>query len=71
VPVGNMNYFEDMKVCYWCMNQKQDEPPHDKFVYEPHYGQVQCIMCDSYNTIKIESTQPQKYRCRECGEEFI
>ena len=71
VPSDSMDYFEGMRVCDWCLNQEQEKPPHDAFVYEPTYGKVQCIMCDSYYTIYIEGTKPKKYICRECGEEFI
>lgn len=71
IPSECMNYFDGIRVCNWCLNQEQDRPPHDKFVHDPYYGKVQCIMCDSYNTVYIEGTKPRKYLCRECGEEFI
>lgn len=71
VPSDSMNYFDGLRVCDWCLNQEQEQPPHDKFVYDPHYGKVQCIMCDSYETDYIEGTKPRKYKCRECGEEFV
>ena len=65
VPAESMNYFDGLRVCSWCLNQ---EPTPDNFVYDPHFGQVQCIMCDSYNTKELVKN---KYQCRECGEEFI
>ena len=71
VPADSMNYFEGMRVCNWCLNQEQDKPPHDKFVYDPHFGKTQCIMCDSYNTRHLLGPIPGKYICNECGEEFI
>lgn len=71
VPSDSMNYFDGIRVCNWCLNQEQGKPPHDKFVYDPHYGKTQCIMCDSYETDYIPGTNPRKYKCRECGEEFI
>ena len=71
VPVEYMNYFDGMRVCDWCLNQEQEKPPHNKFVRTPNYGGVQCVMCDSYDTGYIEGTHPEKYKCRECGEEFI
>ena len=67
VPSSNMNYFEGLRVCDWCLNQKQESPPHDEFVYDPNFGSVMCIMCDSLNTRCIAT---KKYKCRECGEEF-
>lgn len=71
VPSESMNYFDDIRVCHWCLNQIQEQFPHNKFVHEPNYGKVQCIMCDSYETEHIAGTQPRKYKCTECGEEFI
>ena len=71
VPAENMNYFDGLRVCNWCLNQEQNEPPHDKFVYDPYFGKVQCIICDSYETQEIVGTKPLKYKCRECEEEFI
>lgn len=63
-----MNYFDGLRVCNWCLNQEQNEPPHDRFICDPNFGKVQCIMCDSYNTKELRKN---KYQCRECGEEFI
>lgn len=71
VPSDRMNYFDGMRICDWCLNQEQEQPPHDKFVYAPNFGKVQCIMCDSYDTDYIAGTLPRKYKCRECEEEFI
>lgn len=71
VFADNMNYFDGIRVCDWCLNQEQGQSPHDKFVYDPHFGKVQCIICDSYETDYIAGTQPIKYKCRECGEEFV
>lgn len=71
IPGRYINYFEGIIVCNWCLNQEQEKPPHDKFVYDPHHGHTQCIMCDSYETDYIPGTKPRKYKCRECGEEFI
>ena len=71
VPVESMNYFEGMRVCNWCLNEEQEKPPHNRFVYQPINKGVQCIMCDSYETEYIPGTEPRKYKCRECGEEFI
>jgi hypothetical protein len=71
VPSDTMNYFDGLRVCNWCLNQEQEKPPHDKFVYDPNYGKARCIICDSYDTEYIEGTHPYKYKCRECGEEFI
>lgn len=71
VPTNSMNYFDGHRVCNWCLNQEQEQPPHDKFVHDPYHGKVQCIMCDSYETYYIEGTKIRKYKCRECGEEFI
>lgn len=68
VPPERMNYFDGLRVCDWCLNQEQDEPPHDTFVYDPYFGKIQCIMCDSYDTQELSKN---KYKCRECGEEFI
>ena len=65
VPAESMNYFDGLRVCDWCLNQ---EATPDKFVYDPYFGKVQCIMCDSYDTHNLKGT---KYKCRECGEEFI
>ena len=70
IPGENMNYFEGMKVCDWCLNQEQNKPPHDRFVQDLYYGKKQCIMCDSYETEYIEGTKPKKYKCSECKEEF-
>ena len=71
VPAEFMHYFEGLKVCDWCLNQEQEKPPHNEFVHDPHYGQIQCIMCDSYDTFCTTKTAPPKFKCRECGEEFI
>ena len=68
VPSESMNYFDGLRVCNWCLNQEQNTPPHDQFVYDPYFGKVQCIMCDSYDTQELTK---HKYKCRECGEEFI
>lgn len=67
VPADHMNYFDGLRVCDWCLNQTQEKPPHNKFVYDPNYGKVQCIMCDSYDTDYVNG----KYKCSNCGEEFI
>lgn len=71
VTAEDMHYFSGMKVCDWCLNQEQEKPPHDRFVYDPCYGKVQCIWCDSYNTRHLLGPIPRKYICDECGEEFI
>ena len=77
IPVEYMNYFDGIRVCNWCLNQTQDQPPHDTFVYDPYYGKFQCIMCDSYNTVEVTEndttlgTRIRKFKCRDCGEEFI
>ena len=71
VPADSMNYFDGMRVCNWCLNQEQEQPPHDKFVYDPNFGKAQCIMCDSYDTNYIANTRPAKFKCSACGEEFI
>ena len=68
VPADRMNYFDGLRVCDWCLNQEQEVAPHDTFVHDPHFGQVQCIMCDSYETHEFSKN---KFKCRECGEEFI
>ena len=70
VPAASMNHFDGIRVCDWCLNQEQDKPPHDRFAYQP-LGKERCIFCDSYNTDKIEGSSPQKYKCNECGEEFV
>ena len=71
IPAEFMHYFDGIKVCDWCMNQEQEEYPHNTYVHEPYYGKAQCIMCDSYDTSYVEGTKPKKYKCNECGEEFI
>lgn len=71
VPSDSMNYFDGIRVCHWCLNQIQEQFPHNKFVHDPNFGKEQCIMCDSYETEYISGTKPPKYKCRECGEEFV
>ena len=68
IPADHMNYFDGIRVCDWCLNQ---EPSPDKYVYDPHFGKVQCIMCDSWDTYYLSGTKIKKYKCRECGEEFV
>ena len=68
LPSDTMNYFEGMKVCNWCLNQA---PTPNEFIHDPYYGKTQCIMCDSYDTDYIPGTKPRKFKCHECGEEFI
>lgn len=66
VPPDRMNYFDGLRVCDWCLDQVPFDS--DQFVYDPNFGKVQCIMCDSYGTQELSKN---KYKCRECGEEFI
>ena len=67
VPSDKMHYVDGIKVCDWCLNQI---PTPDEFVHDATYGKVRCIWCDSYDTEDL-GTIPKKYKCRECGEEFI
>lgn len=38
-------------------------------VYDPHFNQVQCIYCDSYNTVEVVG-KPGCYKCLECDDTF-
>lgn len=66
VPANKMNYFDGYRVCTWCM-EGTPQPPG--FVYEPHHEEVQCIFCDSYNTIE-QSPNWGTFKCKDCGEVF-
>lgn len=67
VPEKRMNYFDGIRVCTWCMEgTKQPEG----FVYDPYHESVQCIYCDSYDTVELRPHW-RKFKCNECGEVFV
>lgn len=63
VPHKKMQYFEDGRLCYWCL---EELPTPEKYVYEPYHESIQCVYCDSYNTEPTEDSNI--WRCRDCGE---
>jgi len=85
VPSDDMVYDYDddgrlLKVCLYCLGEK--ELPYNPalgrkgFVLDEHYGQVQCLYCDSWNTEEYDPIKyPENgswglYHCMECGEFF-
>lgn len=70
VPSKEMNYDVDdddgrvIRMCNFCM-----EGTETSFIEEPYHESVQCIYCDSYNTIE-QTPQWGKYVCKDCGATF-
>lgn len=68
VPQKHMSYFEDGRMCYWCLEGL--ETPSN-YVYEPNRERTQCLYCDSFNTVMLNEFEPggcNSWRCRDCGE---
>ena len=61
-----MQYFEGIRACEWCV--EGTEHPQG-MVYDPHHEEVQCIYCDSYNTIELKPRWGV-FECSACGETF-
>lgn len=65
-----MNYsFEDgelIRVCSYCLDGTSD---NNKFVYEPHHEETQCIYCDSWDTKELKPDWG-KFECNNCHEIF-
>lgn len=67
VPTSQMQYFEGMRVCTWCV---EGTVQPEGFVHEPYHESIQCIYCDSYNTVELASKW-NHYKCKDCGETFM
>lgn len=63
VPIQNMNYFDGMRVCDWCL---EGTVQPSGFIEELRHEDTQCIYCDSYDTVE----QNNMYKCNTCGETF-
>lgn len=73
VPANKIHYDRDdddrvISICDYCMGEPI--PEGRKFVHEPHWGETQCIYCDSWDTKWLPPYDKNKYRCNDCGEEF-
>lgn len=71
VPESLMNHDYDeggqlIRVCTPCLEGTADQ---NDFVYDPHFADVQCIYCDSYNTTELKPKWGW-FQCNECGEVF-
>lgn len=66
VPAESMYYFDGTRACKWCV---EGTTPPQKFVHEPHHGQVRCIYCDSWSTTELVPDW-NRYKCNDCGETF-
>lgn len=55
-----------LRMCEPCMDGTSSE---SNYVYDPHHEEVQCIYCDSYNTVE-QAPNWGTYRCEDCGETF-
>ena len=71
VPENLMNrdYDDDknlIRVCTPCLEGTADQ---NDYVYDPHFADVQCVYCDSYNTVELKLKWGW-FQCNECGEVF-
>ena len=66
VPAHKMNYFDGQRVCQWCLDGV--ETPAN-FVEDHHHEQIQCIYCDSYDTVE-QAPLWGTFKCNACGEIF-
>lgn len=68
VPEKLMNYdIEDgrvLRICTPCMDGTSES---NSYVYDPHHEEVQCMFCDSYDTVEIDR---RKFKCNTCEEVF-
>lgn len=69
VPASKMNYDVDddgriIRMCGYCI-----EGVDTNFVKEEHHEQIQCVYCDSYDTVEL-APQWNTYKCNNCGETF-
>ena len=65
----NRDYDDDgrlIRMCTPCMEGTSDE---NKFVYDPHFGKVACVYCNSTNTIE-QVPKWNCFYCNECGATF-
>ncbi len=59
-------------VCSYCLGEKP--LPYNAylkrhgFVHDPNFGKVQCVYCDSYDT--VENDTSGGYYCNNCNEQF-
>lgn len=71
VPAGLMNYDIDeetgmiTRICTPCIEGTSDQ---NSYIKDEHFGQTQCIFCDSWNTTYVGNNQ---YKCNECEEVFV
>ena len=71
VPETSMNrdYDDDgqlIRMCTPCMEGTSEE---NDFIYDPHFGETECIYCGSYNTTE-QKPKWNWFRCNECGATF-
>lgn len=65
VPSNKMFYFEGTRACQWCL-EGTEQP---KMVIEQHHEDMQCIYCDSYDTVE-QVPEWRKFKCNACGATF-
>jgi transposase-like protein len=41
----------------------------NNFIYDPHFGETECIYCGSYNTTE-QKPKWSWFKCNDCGETF-
>ena len=66
VPKNKMNYFKNLRVCQWCLDGFITP---EKYIHDPHFEEVQCIFCDSWDTMQVQGYST--YKCNTCGETFV
>lgn len=65
----NRDYDDDgqlIRMCTPCMEGTSDA---NSFVYDPHFGETECIYCGSHNTTE-QAPKWRWFKCNECGETF-
>ena len=65
-----------VNICSNCLEATPDNPfpvwKPQPWNYDPHYEDIQCIYCGSYNTEPVTDTDIKHYwRCKDCGEKFV
>lgn len=71
VPEHLMNIDHDddgqlIRVCTPCLEGTSQD---NHFVYDPNFDRVQCVYCDSFNTVE-QAPQWNTFMCMDCGQTF-
>ena len=62
---NKMSYFAGMRACQACIEGVDSL----EGVYEPYHESIQCIYCDSYDTVE-QAPEWRKFKCNACGATF-